>query len=124
VIALLPTAAKVLTSVALPALIAADPRDVAPSKNVTFPVGPFPATVAVKVTAWFTPAGLGVTESVVVLLALAFTTRLTALEVLMVLLLSPPYVAVIVLLPTAAKLLVNVALPALIAADPRDVAPS
>jgi hypothetical protein len=89
VIALVPVEVNRVPSSALPAVTVAVPKTVAPLRKVTVPVGPFPPTVAVKVTSWFTAAGLGVTVSVVVLLALAFTTRLTALEVLVVFLLSP-----------------------------------
>jgi hypothetical protein len=83
-----PNVSDEVVSVATPPLSGAVPRIVAPSLNVTVPVGEVPVTVAAKVTAWPTLLGFGeelrevdaaakqVAVTVEVLPALATTARL------------------------------------------------
>jgi hypothetical protein len=87
----LPTAAKEVFRVAIPALTTAVPRAVAPSLNVTVPVGLLPVTVALSTTDPPTAAGFGVAVNVVFVAACvaAFTDRVSALELLVKLFESP-----------------------------------
>ena len=64
----MPALVKLVVSVATPLLTVAVPKVVVPSLNVTVPVGLVPVTVAVSVTVWLSPAGLGVALKVVVVL--------------------------------------------------------
>jgi hypothetical protein len=57
--------------------------------NVTVPLGLAPTTVAVSVTAWPNPAGLGAAASVVVDVAV-LTVKLVVVDALVALLPSPP----------------------------------
>jgi hypothetical protein len=114
--------------VADPELNAFVASDVAPSLNVTVPVGvpdPPPAalTVAVNVTVWPDTDGLADDPTTVELLLL-FTVCVTALDVLVVKLLSPPYTAVIECAATLSELVLNVAWPELRVPVPMVVAPS
>jgi len=80
-------------------------------------------TVAVKTTDW--PNADGFTNEVTVVELLArLTVWVMAVEVLPLKLLSPPYVTVIVWLPTESNEVANVALPALKLAVPNVAAPS
>src|SRR5439155_22484695 len=80
------------------------PRVVPPSLKVSVPLGvPAPGatavTVAVKVTGWPAPTGLGEEESVVVVAAW-FTTWLSMAELLEANVVSPLYLGVIACGPT------------------------
>ena len=105
------------------------PSVVAPSLNVTFPVGvPAPgataATVAVKVTDCPNTDGLAEEVTVVVVLAW-FTVCDTVLDVLVPKLVSPPYTAVIECEATESAAVANVATPDPFSVPvPRVVAPS
>jgi hypothetical protein len=80
---------------ALPLLKATAAHNVvAPSLNVTLPVGDWPVTVAVNVTFWPNVDGFTEEPSAVLLVAL-LTTCVTVLDVDVALLPSPLYVAVI-----------------------------
>ena len=92
VIACAPAISAPIAKVATPAPFSVPvPNVVAPSLKVTVPVGvvPAPLTVAVKVTLWLSALGLGVDDSVVVVIPL-LTTCETADDVLVVKLVSPP----------------------------------
>ena len=67
--------------------------------------------------------GLGVAVKAVVVLRV-FTVSLTAVEVLVLLLVSPPYTAVILCAPVVAKLVLKVATPAVTVPVPMVVVPS
>ena len=71
-----PKARADVENVATPPLSVPVPSVVAPSRNVTMPVGvpPVPVTVAVKVTDWLTVEGLTDEVSAVVLALRLFTT--------------------------------------------------
>ena len=111
----LPTANAEVVNVAFPRLSLPVPSTVAPSLNVTVPVGvPEVAgfTVAVKVTAW--PAADGFTEETTEVVEAAwFTTCDSAGEVLGAKLVSPLYTAVMECVPTVSVEVVNVADPPL-----------
>jgi hypothetical protein len=89
------TLSVVVEQPALPPLKAtAEHNVVAPSLNVTLPLGDWPVTVAVNVTFW--PNVEGFTEETkAVLLVALLTTCVTVFEVEPALLPSPLYVAVI-----------------------------
>ena len=87
------------------------PRVVAPSLKVTVPLGKAPVKVARKVTVWAIAAGLGVTFSKVVLVAM-LTVCANAAEVLVALFASPLYTAVRLCAPTVTKVALKVARPA------------
>src|SRR4051794_37481470 len=94
----LPASRADVLKVAVPPLSVPVPRELDPSLKVTDPVGvPAPGatapTVAVKVTDWPKVEGLGAAESAVVVLAW-LTVCITAPEVLVRKLLSPPQAAV------------------------------
>src|SRR5438105_12216692 len=109
-----------VVKVAWPAAVTVPvPKVLAPSLNVTVPLGVFElealgVTVAVNVTAWPNSAGLGEAASVVVV-AMAdggeVTVCVSAAEVLPLKFVSPPYTAVIEWLATVRLLVVNVACP-------------
>jgi hypothetical protein len=91
VIECVPAVSVDVANVATPELRVPDPRVVAPSRNVTVPVGvpPVPVTVAVNVTDW--PAVDGLTdEASTVVLGLPLTTCVTTEDVLPAKLVSPP----------------------------------
>ena len=126
--ACVPAARFETLKVATPAVIVPVPMAVAPSLNVTVPVGvPTPVavvvTVAVKVTAFPTVEGFkeDVTAVVVVFL---FTTWLTAAEVLVRKVASPPYTAVMEWVPAVRVAVVKVATPAVSVPVPSAVTPS
>lgn len=98
------------------------PRFTPPSKNVTDPVPPAGATVAVSVIAWATFDGLSELVRVVVV-AIGFTTSLTRLETAPEKLSSPPYAAVRLWVPVA-KVVEKLALPPEIPALPMFPCPS
>jgi hypothetical protein len=115
VIEWLPTANVEVVKVAFPRLSLSVPSTVAPSLNVTVPVGvPEVAgfTVAVKVTAW--PTADGFTEETTEVVDAAWVTAWErAGEVLAPKLASPLYTAVMECVPTVSVEVVNVAVPAL-----------
>ena len=126
--ACVPAARFETLKVATPAVIVPVPMAVAPSLNVTVPVGvPTPVavvvTVAVKVTAFPTVEGFkeDVTAVVVVFL---FTTWLTAAEVLVRKVASPPYTAVMEWVPAVSAEVEKVATPAVSVPVPSTAAPS
>jgi hypothetical protein len=119
---------ELVLKVAEPALSAFVASEVAPSLNVTVPVGvPAPApvgvTVAVKVTDWPKTVGLA-EEANAVALPLLLTVCEIALEVLVVKLPSPPYTAVIACAATLSEDVLKVAWPELRLPVPIVVAPS
>ena len=119
-----------MLSVAFPALSVPEPREVAPSRNVTVPVM-VPAvvelTVAVSVTDCPNFDGLadGLTEvSVGAFAAAAFTVCVNVAEVLAAKLASPPYAAVMECAPCMSAEVANVAWPAVTLPVPSVVTPS
>src|SRR2546425_11411316 len=97
-----PTARDAVVSVAMPEESSVPvPRLVAPSRNVTVPVG-MPAgelTVAVKVTGW--PKAVGFAEEIaVIVVAPLFTVCDKADELLGLAFVSPPYDAALECAPT------------------------
>ena len=86
-------------NVATPALMVPVPIVVAPSLNVTVPLGALPVTLAVKVTAPPALDGLAELDSVVALVTW-FTTWFKAVDVLVRLPVSPAYTAVMLWLAT------------------------
>src|SRR5881397_1007664 len=113
---------------ALPLTSVAVPSTVAPSRNVTVPVGTAAAevTVALSVTACPVVDGFGVEVRVVVVAAAAgaFTTWFTVAEVLAANVALPPYAAVSGCVPTASVEMESEALPLTSVAVPSTVAPS
>jgi len=106
-----------------------EPRDVAPSWNVTVPVGvPVPeagATAAVNDTDWPALKLVELEDSVVVVdTTAAFTVTETAFDVEPLSEVSPEYDAVMLCEPADSVLVLKLALPPESAAEPRDVAPS
>jgi hypothetical protein len=97
---------------------------VAPSRNVTVPVGvpPDDVTVAVKVTDW--PDVDGLMELANAVEVLALTTWLTAPDVLVARFVVPPYEAVIECVPTDRVDVDRVATPELSVPVPIELAPS
>jgi hypothetical protein len=84
------------------------PIDVEPSRKVTVPVT-FTGRLAVKVTAWFTLEGFS--DEVSDTAGVALVTVWVVLAVAGLLLVSPPYDAVIVSLPTGRTVVVIVTVP-------------
>jgi hypothetical protein len=111
---------------AAPPLSVPVPSVVAPSRNVTVPVGipPVPVTVAVNVTGWPIVEGLTEEPSTVVVALRLFTTCVTTDDVLMAKFESPEYFAVIECDPTARVVVANVATPELSVPVPSVVTPS
>src|SRR2546425_1198267 len=113
---------------ALPLTSVAVPSTVAPSRNVTVPVGTPAAevTVAVRVTACPVVEGFGVEVKVVVVAAAAgaFTTWVTTAEGLAAKVALPPYAAVSGWLPAASVEVTNEALPLTSVTVASTVAPS
>ena len=93
------------------ARVTAEHSVVAPSVNVTVPVGalPLPVTVAVIVTLWPEVDGFGV-EPRLTLAAILFTVCVTVADFAPYVVL-PEYAAVIVWLPAASELVVQAAVP-------------
>lgn len=115
-------------NVAEPALSGPEPKVVAPSFNVTVPVGvPLPGaagdTVAVNFTPCPTTEGFADDTSTVVVPAM-FTVCMSVLDVLAEKLLLPPYAALIEWLPRLSVEVLNVAIPPLSVFEPKVVAPS
>ena len=101
---------------------------VAPSRKVTVPVrvptpGATALTFAVSITNCPRIAGLGDADKVVEVPAW-LTTCVNAPDVLGATLLSPPYAAVMLWLPTTKEDVLRIAVPGLIVAVPSVVAPS
>ena len=119
----MPFVVKTPTKVALPAATGPVPRVVAPSLNVTVPVALLAVSVAVRVTLCATRAGL-VADVSTVMVARALTVSVSADEVLVRLLTSPPYTAVRLWLPAVKNVAENVAVPAVTIPVPSVVAPS
>src|SRR5712691_5230836 len=123
-----PTLRLDVAHVATPAASACAPQPVielAPSLKFTLPVGvPAPGavavTVAVKVTDWPNTDGLAEDVSAVLVLAL-LTTCDTAELVLVMKLVSPPYTAVVLCVPTLRADVAHVATPAASACAPQPV---
>jgi len=113
-----------VVKVATPPVSVPVPRVVAPSRNVTDPVGepPAPVTVAVNVTDW--PTSDGFTEEASAVVLAPRTAWEIALEVLVAKFASPAYFAVIECVPAVSVDVANVATPELRVPDPRVVAPS
>jgi hypothetical protein len=101
-----------VVKVAPPALSGPDPSEVAPSENVTVPVGVPPAvlvTVAVNVTDW--PPTEGLSDEVSnVALGFRLIICMMGLAVLEAKFGSPPYCAVIEWEPTASEDVANIAM--------------
>src|SRR5438552_16000124 len=124
----LPAASVEMEIEALPLTSVAVPSTVAPSRNVTVPVGTPVAevTVALRVTACPVVEGFGVEVRVVVVAAAAgaFTTWVTTAEVLAANVALPPYAAVSGWLPAASVEMEIDALPLTSVAVPSTVAPA
>ena len=123
-----PTGSVVVVRTAVLPLRLAVPREVVPTKNCTEPVGvPAPgattAMVAVSVTVWPEFAVDGVADRAVVVPAW-LTTCESAVDVLPVKLVSPPYVTVIEWVSTERAEVLSVAEPSLRVAEPSSVDPS
>ena len=101
-----------------------EPTDVVPSRNVTMPVAVEGVTVAVSVTGLPDTCDAGsAVRLVVVAPRLAFTCRLTAVEVLAANVALPEYAAINAWLPNA-NVVESVAEPDANGTFPREVAPS
>src|SRR5262249_36660966 len=120
-----PTVRVDVTREALPSPRVAVPTPVAPSLNVTVPVGPPAAdvTVALSVTAWPLVEGFGL-EVRLVDVAAGFTVWFTVGEVLAANVALPLYVAESGWLPTVRADVTSEALPLTSVTVPRIVAPS
>ncbi|MEP7296795.1 MAG: hypothetical protein ABI702_11450, partial [Burkholderiales bacterium] len=118
-----PSVAKLVTSVATPDATVPVPSVVAPSLKVTVPLEFVPVMVAVSVVLCATVVGFADAVKTVVVVR-AFTVWLTALEVLVRLLVSPPYTAVRLCAPAVVKVAAKVALPDAIVPVPSVVVPS
>ena len=115
-----PAGSAVVVNCATPAFTFACPSVVVPAVNVTVPVAALGETVAVSVTE--EPAWMSVDEAVrvvVVAVSVAFTTTVTAFEVLLLYVLSPPYTATIESVPSVSDVVVYVATPPARVAVPR-----
>lgn len=99
------------------------PNVVAPSLNVTVPVGLVPlAIVAVNVT--FEPKATDKLLLLNVVVVAAKIIWVMAVDVLLALLVSPPYTAVMLWLPTANALVAKLAVVPAMVPEPRTVVPS
>ena len=85
----LPTASADVESDAVPPLTVAEPSELPPSKNCTFPVDPAGDTVAVNVTTWPNVDGFRDDVSDVVV-PIGLTVCVRTLDVLPACVLSPP----------------------------------